>query len=245
MSITRPGRTSWLTGAGAAGLALVSLTAAAPASGAVAGAAGGAGAAGQAAVRAPAAKAALPPPVSAGRLRISGRLRDGGTVSASGQSFHAPRLPAGDKLLSFEVAYTWQRCPLGGGKCVAAADSAVTPFAASRYTVGHGDTGSRLRLTVTAAEVVETDPATFSFRVVRRSVSRLAGAVVQAFPAGRPPWARFANGTPSSTPPRRRSTSTSAFRTTTGRTASPFSVTGSTGGRGGRSPLAGPCTPRG
>jgi hypothetical protein len=195
-TFSRPGQAGWLTAAGAVGLAVVSLTAAAPAASAqvAAGASAVRGASAVAGVRA--AKAVVPPPVPRGRLRISGRLRDGATVSASGLSWHAPRLPAGDKLLSFEVAYTWRRCPVGGGACAAAADSTVTPFAASRYTVGHGDTGSRLRVTVTAAEVVETDPATFSFRVVRRSASRLAGAATAAFPAGRRPWARFVNGTP-------------------------------------------------
>jgi hypothetical protein len=190
---------------GAAGLALISLsTAAPPAAGAAvrqAGAVGQAGAvrqagAGAPAVGVPAVGMPVPPPVSRGRLRIAGRLRDGATVTARGLLWLVPQLPAGDFLLTFEVAYTWQRCPAGGGPCVAAADSTVTPFAAARYTVGHGDTGTRLRLTVTAAEVVETNPATFSFRVVRRSVSRLAGTPVRAYPAGQRPWAKFVNGTP-------------------------------------------------
>ena len=59
--------------------------------------------------------------------------------------------------------------------CVAAADATATPFAARRYLVGHVDTGRYLRLTETAAEVVETDPATFAFRVIRTSVIAVTG----------------------------------------------------------------------
>ncbi len=40
-----------------------------------------------------------------------------------------------------------------------------------RYIAGHADTGKRLRLTETATEVVETDPATFAFTVVHSSVA--------------------------------------------------------------------------
>ena len=35
-------------------------------------------------------------------------------VTASGLAWHAPRLPHGDRLLSFEVAYTWQSCAPDG-----------------------------------------------------------------------------------------------------------------------------------
>ncbi|MEP7025358.1 MAG: hypothetical protein ABJB47_16490, partial [Actinomycetota bacterium] len=185
MASTRPGRTGWLAGITAAALALISLSTAQPS----------AAKAAQPAAS-PAAAPKVPPPVSHGRLRIAGQLRDGATVAASGLSWHAPRLPAGDTLLSFEVAYTWQRCSVRTHHCVTAADSTVTPFAAARYTVGHGDTSSRLRLTETAAEVVETSPATFSFRVVRRSATRQTRATVQAYPAHQGPRARFVDGTP-------------------------------------------------
>ena len=78
----------------------------------------------------------------------------------------------------------------------AASDATVTPFAARRYLPGHPDTGKRLRITETAAEVVETHPATFAFQIIRRSVSHLAGRPVRAYPRHRPPAAAFINGTP-------------------------------------------------
>jgi glycosyl hydrolase family 114 len=143
-----------------------------------------------------AAARAIPPPAHSGRLRISGRMRDGGRVSAAGLTWRVPRLPRGMRLLSFEVAYGWQRCPARGGHCVTAAGATATPFAARAYRVGHADTGGRLKLTETAAEVVETDPATFSFTVVRRSVSHLAAATVAPYRAGAPPRTGFVNGTP-------------------------------------------------
>src|SRR6266436_7318614 len=77
-------------------------------------------------------------PVPSGRLRITGDLRDGATVAAKGLSWRPGRLPAGDRLLSFEVGYSWQAC--GAKGCVAGADSTATPFAAQRYVVGHADT---------------------------------------------------------------------------------------------------------
>jgi hypothetical protein len=53
----------------------------------------------------PAAHAAsIPPPVHHGTLRVSGALSDGATVAAAGLRWHAPRLPRGMHLLSFEVA---------------------------------------------------------------------------------------------------------------------------------------------
>src|SRR5579875_1838573 len=82
------------------------------------------------------------------------------------------------------------------GRCVTAADSTATPLAASSYLAGHADTGRRLRLTETATEVVETDPATFSFRVLRASASALAGAAVAPYPRGRRPASEFVNGLP-------------------------------------------------
>jgi Glycoside-hydrolase family GH114 len=127
---------------------------------------------------------------------VAGLLRDGGTVSAAGLSWRPGRLPRGYRLLSFEVAYQWQACDRHARHCVTAADSTVTPFAARHYLVGHRDTGRRLMITETAAEVVETDPATFTFKVVRASVSHLAGAAVRPYPANRPPATEFVNGTP-------------------------------------------------
>ncbi len=138
----------------------------------------------------------IPPPRHTGRLRIAGRLSDGGVVTAAGLRWHPPRLPRGMKLLTFEVAYTWHSCRADGTHCVTAADSAATPFAARHHRVGHADTSRRLRVTETAAEVVETQPATFTFRVVRRSVTRLSSAVVGAYPRHRGPVTEFINGTP-------------------------------------------------
>jgi hypothetical protein len=129
-------------------------------------------------------------------LRISGRLADGARVTAAGLAWRPPRLPARMRLLTFGVAYVWQRCSLTGTDCVKGADATATPFAAARYLVGHADTGGRLRLTETAAEVIETDPATFSFTVVRRSVSVLTRARVRAYPRHARPRTEFVNGTP-------------------------------------------------
>ena len=155
---------------------------------------------------APAARAALPlgavgagiaPPVHHGTLRVSGAARDGATVAAAGLGWHAPRLPRGMSLLSFEVAYSWQSCDAAGTHCRAGADSAAAPFAARRYAVGHADTGRRLRLTETASEVVQTQRNPFTFQVIRRSVSALTAAV-RAYPRHKPPVTAFVNGTPES-----------------------------------------------
>ena len=143
-----------------------------------------------------AASVRIPAPVHRGTLRIAGRAQDGGVVSAAGLRWSPGRLPPGMKLLSFAVAYTWQTCRANGTHCSAASDSAATPFAARQYRPGHPDTGRRLRVTETAAEVVETHPATFTFKVIRRSVSRLAAAPVRAYPRHRAPAAAFINGTP-------------------------------------------------
>jgi hypothetical protein len=212
ISRTRPGR---LAASAAAAVALALVAAGTPAAAQVA-AAGPAGrsappagalppvsavAAGKTAPPAADAPAAagsrrIPPPRHTGKLRITGSLTDGAVVTATGLRWRPPRLPRGMKLLTFAVAYTWQSCRAAGTHCVTAADSTATPFAARRYRVGHADTGRRLRVTETAAEVVETQPATFTFRVVRRSVSRLAGAVTRAYPRHRRPVTEFVNGTP-------------------------------------------------
>ena len=150
-------------------------------------------AAGQAVAR---VAAGIPAPVHSGALRVTGQLRDGGTVAAAGLSWRPPVLPRGDKLLSFEVAYRWDACDAKGRHCVPGADTTATPFAARHYLAGQRDTGRRLMITETAAEVVETDPATFTFRVVRASVSHLTAAAVGSYPAQRAPVAEFVNGTP-------------------------------------------------
>ena len=79
----------------------------------------------------------VPKPVGAGQLHVTGTLRDGGTVRATGLTWRAGSLPTGDKLLTFAVSYTWQSC---AAKCVRAADTTATPFAAQRYIVAHADT---------------------------------------------------------------------------------------------------------
>jgi hypothetical protein len=143
------------------------------------------------------AAAALPAPHASGRLRITGLMRDGGTVRASGLTFGPAPLPSGDVLLSFEVKYTWRSCPArGSGRCVAAADSVAAPFAARSYVVGHADVGRRLRVTVTAAEVVQTARHPFTFRIIRSSATATAAATVRAFPVFGRPWAQWINGTP-------------------------------------------------
>jgi hypothetical protein len=135
----------------------------------------------------------IPAPTAQGRLSITGHVRDGGVVRAAGLYWRPGLLPRSQKLLSFEVAYAWRAC---AATCVTAADSTATPFAASRYVVGHGDTGRRLEVTETATEVVETDPATFAFSVVHASASYTTPGPVRGYRAGRPPATQFVNGTP-------------------------------------------------
>jgi Glycoside-hydrolase family GH114 len=144
--------------------------------------------------------AAISPPVPRGILRMAGRLRDGSAARAEGLSWRPSQLPSGYKLLSFEVGYTWQACAArsggSGAHCVKAADTTVTPFAARRYIVGHADTGKYLKVTETATEVVETDPATFAFSVVHASRSYTAGRTVGRYPGARRPVSTFLNGLP-------------------------------------------------
>jgi hypothetical protein len=99
----RPRRSAGLT-ALIAGLIVVPLTSAAPAS---------------AAPAAPAASMQIPAPSHRGTLRITGQPRDGAVVAASGLAWTAPRLPRGMRLLSFEVAYTWQSCGPAGSPSAA------------------------------------------------------------------------------------------------------------------------------
>jgi len=172
---------------GAAGTATAADTAAAGSAAAGTAAAGtAAGASG------PASR--IQPPAPAGRLRITGDLRDGGTVAARGLSWRPGRLPAGDRLLSFEVGYAWQSC--GGGRCTAGADSTATRFAADRYIAGHGDTGRRLRVIETATEVVQKRTASFTFAVLRSRRAVTTAAAVAGYPRGRRPESEFVNGLP-------------------------------------------------
>jgi hypothetical protein len=143
----------------------------------------------------PQASRGIEGPQRSGRLRISGVLGDGGTARAAGLAWRPGRLPAGDRLLSFQVAYYWKACPARGA-CQTAADSTVTPFAAERYIVGHADTGRRLRLTETATEVVETNRASFSFSVLNVSASATSTGAVASYPARMAPRTEFVNGTP-------------------------------------------------
>ena len=136
----------------------------------------------------------IQPPVPRGRLRITGHFRDGGTVTARGLSWRPGRLPAGDRLLSFEVGYAWVSC--GRRACARGADSTATRFAASRYIAGHADTGRLLRVTETATEVVQTRAARFTFRVLRTRRSYTAAAQVAGYPRGRRPVSEFVNGLP-------------------------------------------------
>ena len=143
----------------------------------------------------PAVAAGIPAPVAHGSLRVAGALRDGGTVQARGLRWRPGALPAGDRLLSFEVAYAWRSCPASGGPCTAAA-TGVAPFAARRYVVAHADTGRRLELTETATAVVETDPATFSFRVVHAARRVTTRRTVAPYERRRAPRTAFVNGLP-------------------------------------------------
>jgi hypothetical protein len=136
-----------------------------------------------------------PPPRHHGALRITGSLRDGGSVRAAGLSWRPGRLPAGDRLLSFEIGYYWDTCT-AAGQCHPGADTTVAPFGARRYVAGHADTSRFLKLTETATEVVETSPATFSFSTKSVSVSTTSNRAVRAYRAGRPPVSAFVNGTP-------------------------------------------------
>jgi Glycoside-hydrolase family GH114 len=158
--------------------------------------AGGAGASAPAALAAPAAKVTIAAPVHRGALRIAGTFRDGSTVTAAGLSWHASKLPAGWKLVSLAIAYTWQSCARGGSQCKAAADTTTTPFAARGYVVGHADAGRVLRLTETATEVVVPSGASDDFTDVQSSVTWLSAAVVAAYRSGQAPVTAFVNGTP-------------------------------------------------
>jgi hypothetical protein len=140
-----------------------------------------------------ASAAAVPAPTAQGSLHITGALRDGSTVRVTGLRWRLGSLPRPDRLLSFEVGYSWRACV---AKCVRAADTTATPFAAASYIVGHADTGKRLQVTETATAVIETDAATFAFSVMRASVTFTTTASIRPYAAGRPPATEFVNGTP-------------------------------------------------
>src|SRR6516162_7227506 len=73
-----------------------------------------------------AAKAkAIEPPQRSGALRIAGLARDGNVVRAAGLAWRPGRLPRGDRLLSFGVAFYWKIC---AGLCQSGSDSTATPF---------------------------------------------------------------------------------------------------------------------
>ena len=103
-------------------------------------------------------------PVPVGTLHVQGNLRDGGFVSATGVQWHPGTLPAGDRLLTFTVADTWHACasPTAGASPAPTPPRPRSPPAATWSDIA--DTGLYLRVTETATEVVETDPATFTFR---------------------------------------------------------------------------------
>jgi hypothetical protein len=84
----------------------------------------------------------------------------------------------------------------GAAKCLAGAGSTSAPFAASRYRPANADVGAHVRLVETATEVVETDPATFTFHVLNASRSVTSRALVRAYPRGAAPSIGFVNGTP-------------------------------------------------
>ncbi len=137
----------------------------------------------------------IPQPHLTRPLRIRGSLRDGGLVRAFGALWKPGLLPHGDKLLSFEVTRTWFACRTATA-CRTAADMTSRPFAGPGYVVGHADVGRHLKLVETASEVVETDPATFRFVVVRATASRTTPGVVKPFRTGQPPRTEFVDGVP-------------------------------------------------
>jgi hypothetical protein len=141
----------------------------------------------------PAASKAIEPPQRSGALRIAGPARDGSVVRAAGLHWRPGRVPKGDRLLSFGVAFYWKNCE---GFCQSGSDSTATPFAASTYIVGHADTGRKLQLTETATEVVQTRRAPFSFSVVNASATVKTRRVVRAYPSGRAPRTEFTGGLP-------------------------------------------------
>jgi len=140
----------------------------------------------------PAVAKAVQPPQRSGALRIAGQARDGNVVRAAGLAWRPGRLPKGDRLLSFGVAFSWKNC---AGLCQSGSDSTATPFAASKYIVGHADTGRKLRLIETATEVVQTRAVPFSFSVLNASATVTSRRVVARY-SRRAPRTEFTDGLP-------------------------------------------------
>jgi hypothetical protein len=143
--------------------------------------------------------ATVPPPVATGTLTIEGQPADGSTVRAEGLTWAPGSLPAGDRLLTFEVAYTWSSCASASGRCRVAEDSTATPFSAVSYRVSHKDVGRFLRVKERATEVVETDATTFAQGPHSASSSVVSSTKVAAYRSGKAPRTEFVNGTPEAT----------------------------------------------
>jgi hypothetical protein len=141
----------------------------------------------------------MPPPVATGTLTINGQFADGSIVRAEGLTWNPGSLPAGDRLLTFEVAYNWSSCTSASGGCRVAEDSTSTPFSARSYRVGHKDGGRFLRLTEVATEVVETNATTFAQGPHSTSSSVASSTEVTGYRSGRAPRTEFVNGTPEAT----------------------------------------------
>ena len=115
----------------------------------------------------------------------------------TGVQWHPGTLPAGDKLLSLHghrylerlhLAHRWLRRR--------GADTTSTPMAAHSYIPGHADAGLYLQVVEKATEVIETDPATFTFRIRHTTVTATSTGTVASYPAGAKPWSSFVNGLP-------------------------------------------------
>ena len=127
--------------------------------------------------------------------------RDGLPVRAAGLSWRPVAAAARGHSCSASRSVTCGRRARPGPvarACTAltGADATVTPFAARRYMAGHADTGKYLKVTETATEVVETDPATFAFSVFRASRSYTAPRTVRRYPYAQRPVSGFLNGLP-------------------------------------------------
>ena len=143
--------------------------------------------------------ATVPPPVATGTLTIASQLADGSLVRTEGLTWNPGSLPAGDRLLTFEVAYDWSTCASASGACRVAEDSTAAPFSARSYRVGHKDVGRFLRLKEVATEVVETNATTFAQRPHSASSSVASSTEVARYRSGRAPRTEFVNGTPEAT----------------------------------------------
>ena len=94
------------------------------------------------------ARQTIPPPVARGQAADrAAPARRAAPSHARGLRWRAGPLPAGDRLLSFEVALRLAACTARPARPLRArpADATATPFAARRYVAGHADTGPLLR----------------------------------------------------------------------------------------------------